>query len=218
MRQANRTRAVSLTLLVMGFVLACTGSEDRAPIAEDRAITVPAFRGTTIELAAILQKAGVPVSIIQALDDPRFELNEQRIEVRRLLEKVEILSGVYRLESIDGRMVLYPKALPFDREIRNVDFVGRRRFTAAAEYVRLLKKAIPELPQIVGPVETRAGPEGRIPFYDDPVTLEPNARVIDHLVQLLGTDKNLYFLIKEAPGLKRPAGAMLIYFGSVERP
>jgi hypothetical protein len=75
----------------------------------------------------------------------------------------------------------------------------------------------PEIPPILGPLEVRMGPPGRIPLYDDPVTLTPSARIIDHLVQLLGSDRSVFFVVKKSPGLKRPVGGMLIYFGTTEK-
>jgi hypothetical protein len=63
----------------------------------------------------------------------------------------------------------------------------------------------------------RVGPDGHIPLYDDLVTLQRDDRVIHHLVQLLGTDESLFFVVHKDPGLKRPVGAMMIHFGSIEK-
>lgn len=214
MHKALRSLGTTLSLMTMALGLSCAPGPDESSAPEDRPVTVRAFRGTAVELAELLHGQGVPVSIIQSPVDPTIDLDERRIGVQALLEKVVRMTGVYRLESIDGRLVLYPPTLPFDREMKAVRIEGEPRFGAAVYYLRLVRERVPELPLIAGPGMATFGPTGYTPLYDDPVTLKPDARIIDHLVQLFGPNRNLYFVVRKDPGLTQPPGAVLIMMGS----
>jgi hypothetical protein len=48
------------------------------------------------------------------------------------------------------------------------------------------------------------------PIFDERVSLDREARVIDHLGQLLGRDKSVFFVIQRAP-----SGGLLFSLGSV---
>jgi hypothetical protein len=126
--------------------------------------------------------------------------------VRSLLRSVLATSPSYTCQVAAGHIVVYPDRLEFRTLVQGVDLVDRPRGVAAREYIDFVSKRIDYFKN----VGVLLGGVVESPIFDERVSLGREARVIDHLGQLLGRDKSVFFVIQRAP-----SGGLLFSLGSV---
>jgi hypothetical protein len=91
---------------------------------------------------------------------------------------------------------LYPRNSPFDTEVQGIEILGAPRIDAAARYLVWLSKVLPAVGEILPP-PMKGQP--RASLYSEPVAVRGRARVVEHLVQLLGDNPKAFFSIVPAP-------------------
>jgi hypothetical protein len=135
------------------------------------------------------------VSFIAAAPEGKVNLEAKGASVSEILSKIVQSSSGYRAETIAGRSVLYPVSPEFQMVLDRVEIRSKPRQAALEEYVDLLRKRIPALATLTA--QWLIG-DDRHPIYSDLVSLRPEGRVIEQLVDLLGQDQSLYFEFVEA--------------------
>jgi hypothetical protein len=119
-----------------------------------------------------------------------------------------VVSAAVRRRSIHGRDVLYPDDPAWEASVTGVRIQAMPRWDAADAYTRTAAAQVPALDRLA--VAPRLG-DPRSPVYADPVSLSEEATVLEHLVELLGDDRDLAFVV-EPGGEDR----LLLHFGRPE--
>jgi len=169
--------------------LACGTAAPREP-----RVRIEHFKGTVMNAARLLSREhNVPVSIVEDTRDPGVELNRVDATPVDLLRDLARLSGVYRFESIDGHFVLYPDDPAFQSLVNDVHIEKEERGDAIGHLLEHLRAHAPSLPPIYGPASVVVGNTGSL--FSAPVTLKSRDTAIRLLVQLLGTDQGVFFVV-----------------------
>jgi hypothetical protein len=129
---------------------------------------------------------GVSVIVAAEMPDP------ERLDDQTVLDDLG-----YRLEAIGGRRTLRPNDTVWDKTVTGVEIVDVPRADAAHAYALEARQQVRELDEagFAGGV-VRGDP--REPMFTDLVTLSREARVVEHLVELLGQDADLVFTVEPA--------------------
>ena len=143
---------------------------------------------------------GVPVNVI--VSDERVESGWSTTgqSVAEALDSLVAQVGGYRWRMIMGRYVLYPSDPVWDSNVSEITIVGVPRFDAATQYLAAVRRQIPALDDLVGAL-LRGDP--RAPAYAEPVSLNRESSIVAHLVEVLGTNDQLAFIIERALSGKR---------------
>lgn len=140
---------------------------------------------------ALQDELGVALSFIEAGDAEPIDPPRDARTLEGVLRAIVEQHPSYRCEVISGRLVLRSKDLLFDETVSNVDIVDQYRFPARDAYIDHLRKD-PRFADWTS-LWARAGSTGGI--VDERVTLSPRAPLVLHLVQLLGQDRAVYFIV-----------------------
>jgi len=195
--------------VAMVFVTGTGASCIAAKPVEPR-VRIDHFKGAVLDAARLLfREHNVPVSIVEATRDPGIELNRVDDAPVELLRKMAKLSGVYRFETIDGHLILYPDDPSFESLVDDVRIKDEKRELAMVHLLEHFRTHAPSLPTILGPLKTIAGTEPE--FWSAPVTLKSNDTVIRLLTQLLGPDQKLFFVVSKYNNL-----SLMMTLGSVD--
>jgi hypothetical protein len=142
----------------------------------------------------------VPVSFIQSDEQVETNWTTTGQEAATTLITSVTQTGLYRWRMIMGRSVLYPVDPVWDHKIMGIAITGVPRLDGAMQYTTAVRSRIPALDDLGGP-PMKGDP--RSPVYEAPVSLSPEASLIEHLVELLGTNKHLVFTIERGPSGRR---------------
>jgi len=159
-------------------------------------VSVGDFTGPVLDLIEFVRwHHGTPLSFVEDLEDPPVNIYLNNVPVEELLEELLARRHEYRRETILDRIVIYPVKPQYQRIVGNVHIEGVGRWEAMERYVKILQKRYADFRDFDLSYIT-IGFGGPGPVETDPVTLRPRARVIEHLVQLLGDDRKLVLTIK----------------------
>lgn len=103
----------------------------------------------------------------------------------------------YRLETIGGRRVLRPSDTVWDETVTGVEIVDVPRADVAHAYALEARRQVREL-DVAGFAGGVVRGDPRDPMFTALVTLSREARVVEHLVELLGQDDDLVFTVEPA--------------------
>lgn len=163
---------------------------------------------TIIDMIRELQEtSGVAVNVIES--DERFEIIRSTVsqDVAATLDAIVAQNKNYRWCTIMNHYVLYPEDYVWDQKISGIAIIDMSRLDAATQYVTEIQKQVSALSDLVG-IPIKGDPQASV--YTELVSLHPVASIIEHLVELLGTNNNLTFTIEQAPSGKR-----VLYFQQV---
>jgi len=158
------------------------------------ALTTPAPHEVR-EVMAMVRKQCQAVSFVEA-KHPMMIAVDERLPAEQLLDAImRQTNHHYSLVTIGGRRVLLPREARYHARVENVQIAGTR-FDATGKYVELLTKRMPEFAKFTAGGfggSFLGGVPAYIPLIEDRVAVHGSAEVIEHFVQLLGNDKNVYF-------------------------
>ena len=147
-----------------------------------------------VPLHAVIQllreRECAPVSFIDIAQPAPISLDLRRATVAEVLRQIAKSNPVFRAETIDCRDVLYPARPEFQKVVDGVVIQSMSRLDASYDYLDRLNKEVPAFADLVPPLLFG---DFRHPIYADHVSLRAKGRVIEHLVDLLGEDRALYF-------------------------
>lgn len=150
-----------------------------------------------------------PVNVIEGDDGTRLpDLTSTSLE--KSLGWLLTQTRNYRHERLLDRHLVYPTDAVWDTQISGVQIRDIARIEAASRYAAVLRANVAGLHDFAGPVIK--GDPGT-PLFTDPVSLSPDARVVEHLVELLGQDQSLAFTVERAS-----TGARVLHFSSLTPP
>ena len=148
----------------------------------------------TVPVKAVIQllrdQECSPVSFIDVAHSAPISLDLRRVTAADVLRRIAQSNPGFRAETIDGRDVLYPARPEFQKVVDAVVIQSTPRWDASIDYVDRLNKEVPAFADLVSPFVFG---DSRHPILSDRVSLRPKGRVIEHLVDLLGEDRALYF-------------------------
>jgi len=155
------------------------------------------IRGASASAAIqLLQRQScVPVSFIAAARGGTVSLSVRGATVAEVLRQIAAQDPAYRAETIAGREVLYPAAPEFQVALAGIDIASTPRLAASYRYLERLRRDVPALSTLAAPMVIG---DSRHPIFSEKVTLRPTGRVIEHLVDLLGQNPELYFEFNKA--------------------
>jgi hypothetical protein len=136
------------------------------------------------------------VSFIGVARTRTISLDLHGVAVGEVLQEIAKWAPGYRAETINGRDVLYPATPPFQTVLDGIEIRELPRVEACDRYLERLRKEVPAFADLAAPVVYG---DSRHPIYSTKVSLRPRGRVIEHLVDLLGPDPNVYFEFDKAP-------------------
>ena len=140
-----------------------------------------------------------PVSFVDVAHPTPISLDLRRVTTADVLWRIAMSNPGFRTETIDGRDVLYPARPEFQRVVDGVVIQSMPRLDASYEYLDRLNKEVPGFAEMGPPF---VNGDSQHPILRDRVSLRPKGRVIEHLVDLLGQDRALYFeLIRAMSGV-----------------
>ena len=147
-----------------------------------------------------------PISYIVQPGDQTISLSMKNAPVRSLLQNLmtKMPGNVCRV--IAGHVVIYPDRREFKAIVKDVDIADKPRAIAAREYIEFAGKQV----DYFNDMGVLLGGNLESPMFEDQVSLSHKARVIDHLVQILGSNQSVFFVIDRAP-----VGGLFFSLGSV---
>jgi hypothetical protein len=157
-------------------------------------ITVQGASATAV-VQLLRRQECAPVSFIAAPGERTVSLNVHGATVAEVLRQIAAQDPAYRAETIAGREVLYPAAPEFQLAISGIDIASTSRLDAAYRYLDRLGRDVPAFSTLAPPMVIG---DSRHPIFSQKVTLRPTGRVIEHLVDLLGQNPDLYFQFSKA--------------------
>jgi hypothetical protein len=183
-------------LRLQPFVLTLMGVTSLFAPSELKAIDIKIENASVSSVVQLLRtQECAAISFIEAAQSGTVSLSFERATVAEILSEVVRQDTAYRSETLGGRDVLYPAAPEFQAVVGDVEIQPQPRQAATELYVDLLRNAVPAFSDLVPPVLFG---DDRMPIYSDKVTLRSKGRVIEHFVDLLGKDQDLYFAFIEA--------------------
>lgn len=197
-------------VLILGVAIvvltACGSKEVPMENPLDRSIPGVTLSDVEVQVVVALLRASykVPISFIEAEDGPRLTLDVAEGPLKGLLDKIVLQSPEYRYAVVGGRLVLYPNLPLYDAVVEGVQITNLSRLEAGLAYALHLNREVPGFERLAGPV--LKGAENS-PVYKAVVSLSPRDTVLNHLVQLLGTDTTVVFSIRKT----QSGGLVLLY-------
>jgi hypothetical protein len=138
----------------------------------------------------------VPLSFIASDEDPKITFALPRPTVRAALDKVLALAPIYRLATIHGHLVLYPRDSKWETRLEDLHIGTDSRRQVTSQLAKEIRRRLPAL--AIGPIFS--GPVD--PYVlQDRVSVEGSGSVVELLVQLLGTRPPAVFWIEKDPPL-----------------
>jgi hypothetical protein len=138
------------------------------------------------------------VSFIGASGPARVAIDVPSGTVRDVLDQLASRSSVYRWTEVAGRLMVFPDGPIPQTTIADVHINQVARLQATEAYIQNLRQESAEFQELRG-VIVKGDP--RSPVFTTPVSLSSKGTVLEHLVELLGTDRSLVFSIQQvAPG------------------
>jgi hypothetical protein len=220
-------RLLRFALLILAIQLSAAGCQKAEPIASsvgascfepasaaapdahylDRRISV-SYAGLSMgEVVRSLHNMyALPISYIEVVPAKAVDRKVDGLTVRSLLRDLVNTRQGYVCRVVEGHVVLYPDLPDLDKAVRGVDIVGRFRGAAARSYVEYARNQVP----FFRDVDVVLGGLMDSPLFDERVSLDPEARAIGHLSQLLGRDRRAFFVIQRSP-----AGGLTLGLGMV---
>ena len=144
----------------------------------------------TAAVQLLRRQACAPVSFIAAARGGTVSLSVRGATVAEVLRQIAAQDPTYRAETIAGREVLYPAAPEFQVALAGIDIASTPRLEASYRYLERLRRDVPAFSTLAPPMVIG---DSRHPIFSQKVTLRPTGRVIEHLVDLLGQNPDLYF-------------------------
>jgi hypothetical protein len=148
----------------------------------------------------------LPISYIVQPGDQAMSLSIKEAPVRSLLQSLITRMPGNICRVIAGHVVIYPDRPEFKALVQDVDIIDKPRAIAARRYVEIASEQV----DYFKGVEILLGGNLASPMFEDQVSLSHKARVIDHLVQILGGNQSVFFVIDRAP-----VGGLYFSLGSV---
>jgi hypothetical protein len=144
-----------------------------------------------------LQDQGLPLSFIDSFAGEEFAAQTREQSVRILLRDLVERFPVYRCQVIDGRVVLFPQTEDrrYEATVGGLEIEGVPRYPAARQLVQHFNKSVAGLHDLVEPLLAGIA---EAPVYTEPVSLARSGTVLEHLVQLLGENPKVFFVITRA--------------------
>jgi hypothetical protein len=162
----------------------------------DRKISVSFADLSVGEVVGKLEEVNeLPISYIEVVPAKAGDRKFDAITVRSLLRVLVEARQGYVCRIARGHVILYPELPDLDKVVRGVDIVDRFRGAATRGYVDYARNQIP----FFRDVDVVLGGILESPLFSERVSMDSEARVIDHLSQLLGRDRRAYFVIARAP-------------------
>jgi hypothetical protein len=163
-----------------------------------------------VAVAALSDKANLPLSFIQANPTDMVSLDLHGVTVRQALDNFVKRAPHYRYNIVAGRLVLYPRNPEWERQISDVHLgpASRRRMTNLL--AKELERQLPDLGNFAG---TWVIGDPRNYIYQDMVTVTGSGSVLEALIQLLGKRPSTYLILDRIEG----ALAMAISVSSAEQ-
>ena len=183
-------------------------SGESEPAFLDQRVNVSFKEGSLINaIKSLNEDLGLPVSFIEGEDaGSPFELKADGMSVREILREMMSDSPEYRCAIVDDRVVIFGEVAGIHEKIQNVDIVNIPRARASRAYLKKVAKEVTALSDL----DFLFGGIVDSPTFGDQVTLTREATVLEHLVQLLGKDEDVYFWIRRAS-----TGSRYLTLGSV---
>jgi hypothetical protein len=156
---------------------------------------------------ALRENHRAPVSFIQA--DERVDRLEAQPsdDVDAALHGLVSQAQAYRRTEQAGHLIIFPRAPVWDMSVTDVQITDVPRLEAATKYIALVRTRVPGLSDLLEP-PMKGNPSA--PIYTQPVSLQPRGSVVQHFVQLLGSDRSVVFTVE-----RLTSGARLFYFDRV---
>ena len=143
---------------------------------------------------------GIRVSFIEESVKPSEEkiaLVFQDTPVELVLDSLVSQAPSYRYQVVGTRLLLYADEPKYGLTVDQIEIVDVARLKASGKYTAVLRARFREFATLI-PAAFRGNPT--VDLHGDPVTLESRATVLEHLVQLLGTDDDVVFSIVKNRG------------------
>jgi len=173
----------------------------------NRSISVAYKDKRPSEVARDLRKThNLPISYIDQGGKQLITLNIKEASVRSLLQSLLARMPGTVCRVMAGHVVIYPDRPEFKALVAGVDVIDKPRAIAAREYLEIASEQVDYFKDI----DVLLGGIMESPMFEDQVSLSRKARVIDHLVQILGTNQSVFFVIDRAP-----VGGLYFSLGSV---
>jgi hypothetical protein len=135
----------------------------------------------------------VPVSVIEDGALAMESAPPSPKNLRAALDAITSGSSAYRWSEIRHHYVVYPRDSAWDTRLTNIRLSAVPRYDAAVRYVELVHDQVPALKDLAAPLQ-KGEPAASI--YRDRVSLSDRGSVVEHLVELLGEDRELAFIIE----------------------
>jgi len=138
---------------------------------------------------------GTAVNLIES--EERVEINQPTSgpDVQAVLDALVARSDRYRRRRIRGRDLIYPTDPVWECEVSGIAITGVPRLDAATQFVVAVNSQIPALKDLLPPPILG---DPRTPAHVEPVSLQPEAVIVEHLAELLGTNEQIVFTIEWA--------------------
>src|SRR6476661_1638454 len=137
----------------------------------------------------------LPISYIAQSGEQAINLSIKEVPVRSLLQNLMTRMPGNVCRVIAGHVVIYPDRPEFRALVTRVDVTDKPRAVAAREYLEIAGEQVDYFKDI----GILLGGNLESPMFEDQISLSRKARVIDHLVQILGSNQSVFFVIDRAP-------------------
>jgi hypothetical protein len=135
------------------------------------------------------------INFVTLVSSGAVELPPSATSLEAALDSLIQQTDDYRWAIIRGHYVFYPTEPIWDEVISGVVITSSPRIDAATEYIELVHDLLPPLSNLQPPVIL--GNPGAM-LYAERVSLSNAAPLVEHLVELLGTNVTLAFAIEPA--------------------
>ena len=136
-----------------------------------------------------------PVSCIESASTARVDIEVPAGTVEDALNQALLQDPSYRMQEFNGRLVVFPSALGFYGSTVTAEIEDVPRQEAAGKYLENLNVQLPASRELAG---TAMKGVRSAPVFNDPVSLSRTGQVVQHLVELLGSDENVSFSIERS--------------------
>jgi len=191
-------RAVLVALGTMAAALPVLGAGDPASARAllERRVTVSLAKAPAYTLVQLLhEKSHAPLSFIDAGEGPALTIRLTDAPLAEVLQEVTRQNPSYRVEEIEGHVVLRAGRPEYDARISGIELKDVPRFDAASRYVVALRRQQPFFASLAAPPQL-GNPAS--PVFTEKVSLSGEGTVVRHLVELLGDDPDAVFLLVKA--------------------